>query len=168
MEREPGFTYPVITEPYAPQSFKPRQYVIYRTIDDIFIDGKLDESTWEIAARGSEERPYPWGNAKPDVTRANFDYHIGHTVPVGSYPEGKTPEGVYDMAGNVNEMIDQIWVEYPWGKKRDDNQKPSVLPLCRGGAWTSPVNFLKATYRDVVKHHFMEPFVGFRCAKDVE
>ena len=48
-EREPGFTYPVITEPYTPQPFKPRQYVIYRTIDDIFIDGKLDESSWENA-----------------------------------------------------------------------------------------------------------------------
>jgi len=41
-------------------------------------------------------------------------------------------------------------------------------PLCRGGAWTSPENMLKSTYRDVVKNHFMAPFVGFRCAKDLE
>jgi len=48
-EREPGFTHPVITEPYTPKPFKPRQYVLYRTIDDIFVDGKMDESSWENA-----------------------------------------------------------------------------------------------------------------------
>ncbi|MEN8226815.1 MAG: SUMF1/EgtB/PvdO family nonheme iron enzyme [Bacteroidota bacterium] len=126
------------------------------------------EYEWEIAARGNNERLYPWGNEKPDITRANFDYHIGHTLPVGSYPRGKTPEGVYDMAGNVNEMIDKLWEEYPWGKKREDFEKPCINPLCRGGAWTSPANFLNATYRDVVKNHFMAPLVGFRCAKDVK
>ena len=126
------------------------------------------EYEWEIAARGNEERLYPWGNETLDITRANFDYHIGHTTPVGSYVKGKTPEGVYDMAGNVNEMIDKKWEEYPWGKKRDDSEKLCVNPICRGGAWTSPMNMLKATYRDVVKNHFMAPLVGFRCAKDAK
>ena len=123
------------------------------------------EYEWEIAARGGEERLYPWGNSPPDDTRTNYDYHIGHTVPVGSYQKGKTPDGVYDMAGNVNEMIDKKWDEYPWGKKREDFEKPCRNPLCRGGAWTGHVNMLKATYRDIVKSHYMAPMVGFRCAK---
>ncbi len=128
------------------------------------------EFEWEIAARGHAARRYPWGNELPDVTRANYDFHIGHTVPVGSYAKGRTPEGVYDMAGNVNEMIDALWEEYPWyeGTKRKDLKYPEINPLCRGGAWTSPANFLKATYRDVVKSHYMAPFVGFRCAKDAK
>ncbi len=123
------------------------------------------EYEWEITARGNQERSYPWGNELPDKTRANFDYHIGHTVPVGSYPSGKTPEGVYDMAGNVNEMIDINWDVYPWSNKSEDFTHVAKNPLCRGGAWTSPANMLKATYRDVVKHHYMAPLVGFRCAK---
>lgn len=125
------------------------------------------EYEWEIAARGVQGRLYPWGNEPPDITRANFDYHIGHTVPVGSYPDGKTPEGVYDMAGNVNEMIDQKWEAYPWGRSVDF-RGVAKNPLCRGGAWTSPAIMLKATFRDVVKHHYMAPLVGFRCARDVK
>jgi len=126
------------------------------------------EFEWEAAARGREGRPYPWGSEPPDDTRANFNFRIGHTVPVGSYPDGKTPDGIYDMAGNVNEMIDATWNEYPWGKKRPDIEKPCRNPLCRGGAWTSPAVMLKATYRDVVKSHFMAPLVGFRCVRDAE
>ena len=128
------------------------------------------EYEWEIAARGSKASLYPWGNDPLDASRANYDYHIGHTVPVGSYSKGMTPQGVYDMAGNVSEMIDKIWEEYPWydGVKRKNLKYPEVDPICRGGAWTSPKSIVKATYRDVVKHHYMAPFVGFRCAKDVK
>ncbi len=124
------------------------------------------EYEWEIAARGGTGRLYPWGNERPDATRANYDFHIGHAVPVGSYPAGRTPEGLYDMAGNVNEIIDQTWAEYPWGVKRPDVQKPCTLPLCRGGAWTAQPLKLKATHRDVRKHFYKSPFTGFRCAKD--
>jgi formylglycine-generating enzyme required for sulfatase activity len=124
------------------------------------------EYEWEIAARGGTERLYPWGNEPPDQSRANYDYHIGHAAPVGSYPRGRTPEGLYDMAGNVNEMIDAVWSEYPWGTQYEGNV--IVCPVARGGAWSAPWFKLKTTHRDTVKSHFMAPFVGFRCAKDAE
>jgi len=125
------------------------------------------EYEWEIAARGGTERLYPWGNEPPDVTRANYNYHIGHTIPVGSYPKGKTPSGIYDMAGNVNEMIDKVWEEYPWGKMHKFEHR-RARRICRGGAWTAQPLKLKTTHRDVVKSHEMAPFVGFRCAKDAD
>jgi formylglycine-generating enzyme required for sulfatase activity len=124
------------------------------------------EYEWEIAARGGGERLYPWGNEPPDPSRANYDYHVGHAVSVGSYPKGRTPEGLYDMAGNVNEMIDAVWSEYPWGTQIEGNV--IVCPVARGGAWTAPPFKLKATHRDTVKSHYMAPFVGFRCAKDAD
>ena len=126
------------------------------------------EYEWEIAARGGTERLYPWGNEPLDITKANYDYHIGHAVQVGSYPDGRTPEGLYDMAGNVNEIIDQEWAEYPWGNIRIDAQKPCTLPMCRGGAWTAQPLKLKTTHRDVRKHFYKSPFTGFRCAKDAK
>ena len=48
-DREPGYTYPDNTKPHTPKQFKPRQYVVYRTIDDIHIDGRLNESSWKNA-----------------------------------------------------------------------------------------------------------------------
>ena len=122
------------------------------------------EFEWEIAARGKKGRIYPWGNEPSDDTRANFDYRIGHTTSVGSYPKGATPNGIYDMAGNVWEMIDAVWEEYHWGTKKEGRLE--CFPLCRGGAWITPARNLKSTYRGCVPHHFVTPFIGFRCAKD--
>ena len=65
--------------------------------------GLPSEEQWEAAARGTEGRIYPWGSAEPDDRRANFNQLVGAPTPVGMFPEGNTPEGVADMAGNVGE-----------------------------------------------------------------
>jgi len=59
------------------------------------------EEQWEAAARGAEGRIFPWGGPDPDEYRANFNMMVGKPTPVGMFPEGDTPEGVADMAGNV-------------------------------------------------------------------
>jgi len=68
------------------------------------------EVEWEYAAGGKESRCYPWGEEAPSSTRANYGKNEGVTTAVGRYPEGVTPEGLYDMAGNVWE-----WMENNYG-----------------------------------------------------
>ncbi len=69
------------------------------------------EKEWEYAAGGKENRVYPWGSAEPSTRHANYNNNEGATTPVGRYPEGATPEGLHDMAGNVWEWTDDWYNE---------------------------------------------------------
>lgn len=122
------------------------------------------EFEWEAAARGVEGRLYPWGSDPVTTAHANFDYHIGHTTPVGAYPEGCTPEGVCDMAGNVWEVCDDTWRHYAW--KGAVAAPRTSAQIMRGGSWATPAANMAATYRNALKGATC-PMVGFRCARDV-
>lgn len=122
------------------------------------------EYEWEVAARGKEGRQYPWGNEPPGPDRANFNFLFGHPTPVGSFEKGKTPEGVYDMAGNVWEILQGNWTEYPWAKKIPG--MPEGMRLMRGGSWVTPQANLAGTYRGAMKYSGWAGMIGFRCAKD--
>jgi formylglycine-generating enzyme required for sulfatase activity len=122
------------------------------------------EFEWEATARGLTQRTYPWGDEPLDADRANHAYNVGHTTPVGSYEAGRTPEGVYDLAGNVKEWTQEQWAPYPWGNTPD---APIGGQIVRGGAWTtSPVSMVSCN-RDTHGPTQPAPFVGFRCARDV-
>jgi hypothetical protein len=105
------------------------------------------EKEWLQAAQGTDGREYPWGNQPPDCNLANFqDCKVGRTLPVGSKPEGASPYGVLDLAGNAWE-----WVE----------ERGQV----RGGSCDSlPSNLsVSYTYRGQSGHRY--PDRGFRCAR---
>jgi toxoflavin biosynthesis protein ToxD len=107
-------------------------------------------SEWEKAARGTDGRKYPWGNDW-DGTKANWDDGgklDGHKklAPVGSFPEGASPYGVMDMAGNVREWVDGF--------------------VLKGGSWYSnPVSLRSG---DPGHDYIVErdDDMGFRCAMD--
>jgi formylglycine-generating enzyme required for sulfatase activity len=67
------------------------------------------EEEWEKAARGTDGRIWPWGN-EPSGNRYNGKSQgNGAPMNVGSFPEGASPYGVLDLAGNVYEMTTGIW-----------------------------------------------------------
>ncbi len=71
------------------------------------------DAEWEKAARGCDGRCYPWGDNWPTADLANFNLYVGRTTPVGLYPNGISPYGCHDMAGNVNNWTsDWYWQEF--------------------------------------------------------
>ena len=126
-----------------------------------------DEGEWEFAARGTDGRRYPWGDAPPrqdGVRRANFgtvpccaaDGSDGYvrTSPVGAFPAGASPFGLHDMAGNVWE-----WTRSPFPGR------PDWFSL-RGGGWGNDPYCLRAAYRHGNPPDIGLHMVGIRCAGD--
>lgn len=114
------------------------------------------EIEWEWAAAGKGGRMYPWANTEPNLKQANYyESNIGSTTPVGDYPEGATPEGLYDMAGNVLE-----WMVNLTGNRDFPNSR-----ALRGGSWYGNSVSLRCSSRSYLNPIIKEDYVGFRVVR---
>jgi formylglycine-generating enzyme required for sulfatase activity len=122
------------------------------------------EAEWEYAARGKENRLYPYGNVwKPRFSNAR-ETDLKKPQAVGSYPDGVSPFGLFDMAGNVAEWIADDYKPYEGSPVNPD----PGYKIIRGGAFNTYAKEQTATDRryDLPQRAF--DFIGFRCAKDIE
>jgi iron(II)-dependent oxidoreductase len=127
------------------------------------------EVEWEAAARGTQGRAFPWGDAMPTPELAVIGLPSGTTVPVGSRPRGATPEGLLDMAGSLLEWTSTLDRSYPY-RADDGREDPNLAGerIVRGGnyifddtpdklvSWNRTVAF-----RNPATGHRQ---IGFRCA----
>jgi formylglycine-generating enzyme len=136
------------------------------------------EAEFERAARGVIDRRYPWGNLFNvwasnhgrfgwDVTDAADGF--AELAPVGSFPAGATPEGIYDLAGNVAEWVaDRYSPTYEAGEARDP-RGPGVggsnLRVVRGGSYAHPRFRLRGAARAFAEPSERRSTLGFRCAR---
>lgn len=127
------------------------------------------EAQWEKAARGTDGRLYPWGDQAPTCDLANYkgcEKEI--SAAIGSRPAGKSPYGLYDVAGNVWEWAQDWYLNNYYGSQEFWNNPfgPSTgdYGVMRGGSWSESKQYLRSANRYFNNRALRSGNIGFRCA----
>jgi formylglycine-generating enzyme required for sulfatase activity len=129
------------------------------------------EAEWEYAARGPENRTYPWGNEFLETGAVYYDNAGDTTRDVGSKPDGASWVGAQDMSGNVWEWLSTAYdpenFGYPYRPDdgREDQTNGTARRGLRGGSWNDEVVFVRAQGRGVNAPEYIDNDYGIRCAK---
>jgi len=125
------------------------------------------QDEWEFAARGKKRRKYPWGDDFPDGRQGNYadlnsnvphkdkahDDGYEYLAPVDNYPQGATPEGVYNLGGNVQE----------WTATVNRNKQTAIA---KGGSFRNAPDDMLSADRRSFKLETRDRSIGFRCVCD--
>jgi formylglycine-generating enzyme required for sulfatase activity len=131
------------------------------------------EAQWEKAARGTDGRLHPWGNQTPTSALANFALGARFSysqvlMPVRSFEQGKSPYGLYQMAGNVWEWV-QDWYAANYYETSPERNPPGPeqgqFKVLRGGSWSDLPKYLLTYGRFKLPPETRNSYTGFRCAK---
>lgn len=150
------------------------------------------EIEWEKAASWNEnakhKQRFAWGDNAPrdsvdsntaavdshdaNSTRANFAFQFWETTPVGIFSEGASPDGCFDMNGNVWEWTSSAFAGYPNFRafpypEYSETWFDGDHRVLKGGSWATQRSILRLTFRNFFRRHFRIAFAGLRCASDV-
>lgn len=129
------------------------------------------EEEWEFAARGQDATLYPWGNTWKGDAANTLEASQKRVVAVGSFSQGASPYGAFDMTGNAWEWTSTQLAAYPGGHISDQNsQAGQQLMVIRGGSYESNNKQATTTYRMGWPAQGATTYAqsGFRCVKDID